>query len=89
MKIIVSPNPSKKYRAIFDNGTHTDFGAKGYTDYTINKDDAKKKAYIARHKVNENWNDPYKAGTLSRYILWNYTSLNDSVADYKRRFGFK
>jgi hypothetical protein len=86
MKIIKSPNASKKYRAIFDNGKHTDFGASGYSDYISSKDEAKKKAYIARHKVNENWSDPYTAGTLSRYILWNLPTLQDSINDYKKRF---
>ena len=28
------------------------------------------------------------AGALSRWILWNKPSFRESVADYKRRFGF-
>lgn len=88
MKVIVSPNPSKKYRAVFDNGKHIDFGASGYDDFTTSKNESKKKAYIARHKVNEDWSDPYTAGTLSRYILWNKPTVADSIKDYKRRFGF-
>jgi hypothetical protein len=52
----------------------------------IIKDDKKKDAYIARHKVNENWNDPKSAGALSRYILWNKTTLSASIADFKKRF---
>lgn len=90
MHITKSPNPLKKYRAIFDDGRHTDFGASGYTDYTMGShDEAKKHAYLARHRVNEDWTDPRKPGTLSRYILWNLPSLQDSIADYKRRFDFK
>ncbi len=46
----------------------------------------KKNAYIARHKVNENWNDPTSAGALARYILWNKKTLTDSIADFKQRF---
>jgi hypothetical protein len=88
MKVIVSPNPSKKYRAVFDNGKHIDFGASGYDDFTTSKSESKKKAYIARHRVNEDWSDPYTAGTLSRYILWNKPTVADSIKDYKRRFGF-
>ena len=85
MRIVKSPLASKKYRAIFDD-KHIDFGASGYDDYLLSGNDVKKKAYIARHKVNENWNDPYTAGTLSRYILWNKKTLKESIEDYKRRF---
>ena len=74
MRIVKSPLSSKKYRAIFDD-KHVDFGASGYDDYILSGNDVKKKAYIARHRVNENWNDPYSAGTLSRYILWNKKRL--------------
>jgi len=56
MKIIPSPLTTKKWRAVFKDGTHTDFGAKGMMDYTLYyKEDKelaekRKKAYIARHK---------------------------------------
>ncbi len=43
----------------------------------------KKDAYIARHKVNENWNDPTTAGALSFHILWNKKTLSESIADFK------
>jgi len=89
MRIIKSPIATKKYRAIFDDGSHTDFGAAGYTDFTINKDPKKKAAYIARHRSTENWNDYRSAGSLSRWILWNKKSLSESIVDYKKRFGFK
>lgn len=62
------------------------FGAKGMSDFTKHKDEERKKNYIQRHQVNEDWTDPYKAGTLSRYILWNKPSLEDSIKDYKKRF---
>ena len=65
------------------------FGAKGMSDFTINKDPKRKANYIARHKVNENWKVPDTAGSLSRWILWNKTSFNESVKDYKRRFKLK
>lgn len=85
-----SQSKTKKYKAVFetkDGKTKTvQFGAKGYSDYTKNKDDSRKKKYIQRHKKNENWSDPMTAGTLSRYILWNKKTIKASVADYKRRF---
>ncbi len=62
------------------------FGAFGYDDYIITKDDKKKEAYIARHKVNEDWNNPYAKGTLSRYILWNKKTIKESLKDYLEKF---
>lgn len=92
MRIVKSPLSNKKYRAIFDNGKHTDFGASGYDDFIQYSKQSKelaekhKKAYIARHKVNEDWADPYSSGCLSRFILWNKKSLKASIEDYKKRF---
>jgi hypothetical protein len=87
--ISVSDRKDKKYKAYFKNKNLTvHFGASGYSDYTIHKDDKRKDAYIKRHDVNENFNDPYSAGALARWILWNKKTLNASIADYKRKFGF-
>ena len=86
IKIVKSPNKKKKYRAYFNNGKHTDFGATGYLSYINHKDDERKGRYILRHMKNENWKDPTKAGTLSLYILWNKKTLKASIADYKRKF---
>jgi len=85
-----STNPKKKYMAIFyeDNKkTRTiHFGCAGMSDFTKHKDEARKKRYMNRHRVRENWSDPMTAGSLSRWILWNKPSLRLSISDYKRRF---
>jgi hypothetical protein len=46
------------------NGKTIQFGAKGYTDYTLGAGDEKKQNYITRHKSRENWNKSglYTAG---------------------------
>lgn len=65
------------------------FGASGYKDYTqysADEREEKKRAYIARHSVNEDWSDPTKAGTLSRYILWNKPTVVGSIEDFIKRF---
>ena len=90
-KIVKSPNKTKKYRAYFNDGTHTDFGAKGYQNYGgVGKerhlDEERKKRYIERHKRNENWKNPKSAGSLSRYVLWNKKTLKASITDYKKLF---
>ena len=87
-----STNSDKKLMATFSNGRTIHFGAKGLKDFTIyskgDKDVAKQKkdAYIARHKVNENWNDSTSAGALSRWILWNLPTQEASIANFKKRF---
>ena len=86
MKIVKSPIPTKKYRAIFDDGTHTDFGATGYEDFTTHKDETRKKLYLSRHRKTEDWNNYRSPGSLSRWILWNLPSLSASIQDYKKRF---
>lgn len=84
-KLSRSPIKGKKYRAHFSDGTHTDFGASGYSDFTKHKDPSRMKRYLSRHKKRENWGNLKSAGALSRYILWNKPSMSASVADYKRR----
>lgn len=87
LRVSRSPKKEKKLRAYFSDGTHTDFGAAGMSDYTKHKDAARKERYIKRHSRNENWRNMKSAGALSRYILWNKPSLQASLADYRRRFG--
>ena len=86
IKIIKSPNSVKKYRAIFDDGTKTDFGASGYEDFTTHGDVNRRDRYDMRHKKHENWNDFRSAGSLAKYILWNKPTLSASIDDYKKRF---
>lgn len=62
------------------------FGALGYEDYIGHRNEDRKANCIKRHRVREDWLDPLKPGTLSRYILWNKLTLNNSLDDYKKRF---
>ena len=99
MKLIyikVSTNKNKKLMAKFEleNGRTktTHFGANGYKDYTIyykqDPDLAKQKrdSYIARHKVNEDWNDPMSAGALAKHILWSEPTIEESIKKFKKKF---
>jgi hypothetical protein len=91
LKITKSTKSQKKMMAVFENTSTgrtktTHFGANGASDFTLHKDEDRKKRYLDRHRKNENWNDPVTAGSLSRWILWNKKSLRASIADYKRRF---
>lgn len=63
------------------------FGAVGYSDFTIHKDEARKQRYLDRHKgMGENWNKPDTAGALARWVLWNKPTLKASIDDFKQRF---
>ncbi len=84
-----SSRKDKKLVAVFDLGDATKtvhFGAKGASDFTLNKDPERKERYLNRHSKRENWENPLTAGALSRWILWNKTTLKGSIADFKKRF---
>ena len=85
-----SSRKEKKFMVKVNNKT-IHFGQKGYTDYTINKDDNKKKNYLARHKKREDWTKKgiNSAGFWSRWILWNKKTLMDSIRDTNNRFNIK
>lgn len=85
-----SSRKEKKFMVKVNNKT-IHFGQKGYTDYTINKDDNKKKNYLARHKAREDWTKKGidTAGFWSRWILWNKKTLMDSIRDTNNRFNIK
>jgi hypothetical protein len=94
VELFDSPLKTKKYMVIFYNNKREEnkrvhFGAKGMSDLTIHKDEKRKERYLNRHRAREDWNDPYTAGALSRWILWNKPTLKASWNDYKKRFGFK
>ena len=96
MEVIIklSDRPDKRYTAVFYDKEKkvktTHFGYKdkdGFGNtYIDHKNDTLKDNYIARHKVNENFEDFMSAGSLSRYILWNKKTFRESLADYKKRF---
>jgi len=64
------------------------FGEAGAEDYTIHKDDERKKLYIARHEKNENWTKSgiATAGFWSKHLLWNKKTINASLNDIKKTF---
>jgi hypothetical protein len=85
-----SPSSTKKYKAVFrlDSGrTRTiHFGAKGYQDFTMHGDVHRKNFYIKRHTAREDFTNPLTAGALSRWLLWNKPTLEESITDFRHRF---
>ena len=81
----------KKYTAIFYDENRkkiktTHFGS-DMSNYTIHKDNERKQRYLDRHSANENWDDYMSAGALSRWILWDKTSVAASYNSYLKKFG--
>lgn len=79
---------NKKLMIITPDGHKIHFGASGYSDYTKNKNIDKKNAYIARHRINEDWSKKgiQTSGFWARWILWNKKTLLDSILDTAKRF---
>lgn len=78
--VTLSPSPlhTKKWRVVSPWYT-VDFGGRGYSDYTIHKDPARRLRYIQRHKKTEDWSDPTTAGFWSRWLLWEKPSLRSAI----------
>ena len=80
-----SDRAGKKYMTKI-NGKTYHFGAEESETYLDHKDKAKRYAYIARHRANENW-EKINAGSLSRFILWGtHTSLDKAIKSFLKRF---
>ena len=85
---------AKKYKMVFYDTARKklksiSFGAVGYEDFTITGDIQQKMNYISRHQAREDFNNPMTAGSLSRWILWDKTSVSASYKSYRSKFGFE
>ena len=84
MELYESNRKNKRFVAII-NGKKYHFGLKNGSTYIDHKDKRKRENYIKRHEVREDWTK-VNAGSLSRYLLWNSTSLDKNIRDYIKRF---
>ena len=48
-KLSKSPKRNKKFRIVLPYGKTIDFGAKGYSDYTLHKNSLRMRLYVQRH----------------------------------------
>ena len=89
MKVVIkrAGRKGKKYEALVDGKTVA-FGAAGYEDFTTHKNSKRKEAYIARHRITEDWtrSGVESAGFYAKHILWNKPSVAASVRDLNARF---
>jgi hypothetical protein len=86
MEIVESDRKGKRFKAIFKNGKILYFGSATGKAFIDHGDELKKKNYIKRHQVNEDW-FKINPGSLSRYVLWGpYTDINKNIKYYKNKF---
>ena len=92
VKLVDSPYATKRYRMLFyhngHNIHHTDFGSK-YENYTIHHDDNRRRLFLARFNklIKEHEKDYTAPIILSKYILWNKKTIEESFKNYKQTFG--
>jgi hypothetical protein len=87
MIIQASEKSGKRLMAIFEDGTKIHFGLKTGSTYIDHHDKTKRENYIKRHEVNEDFNNPYSAGALSRWILWgDSVDIGRNINKFKRKF---
>ena len=88
LNIIIKPSnkQDKKYMAIVDDKKTIHFGQAGASDYTIHKDKDRKERYLARHRKNEQWDNPLTASFYATNLIWNKPTLTESIKDTNNRF---
>ena len=81
---------NKRFKAVFYDRTRkiktVQFGDKNYDNFTIHKDEKRRELYRKRHRKNK-IDDPFSAGALSWYLLWNKPTLKESIEDFEDKFG--
>jgi hypothetical protein len=85
-----SPKIEKKWRVVFEDGDHVDFGQQGYSDFTLHKDPNRMKLYVQRHsRMGETWTRKgFKtAGFWARWLLWSKPSLKEAKQFIHKKFG--
>lgn len=65
------------------------FGSATGSTFLDHKNEKTKNAWIARHRVREDWTVPDNAGSLSKHILWETTSLAQNKKKFAKKFALK
>tara|TARA_Y100000361_G_scaffold136064_1_gene136441 strand:- start:86 stop:421 length:336 start_codon:yes stop_codon:yes gene_type:complete len=90
MVTFINPKSKREKVVHFGQNSARDFSlinSKNSKFYLANKEDREKvkSNYRSRHR-NDNINDPYSAGSLSWWLLWNKPTLSASIKDYEKKF---
>ena len=87
-----STRPGKKWMAqVREDGLRetAHSGQQGASDYTINKDDARRASYLARRGSKEDWSRDgvLTPGWLSRWLLSEKRSMPQALANASTMYG--
>jgi hypothetical protein len=84
-----SPIKGKKWRITTPSGKKISFGQLGYEDYTTHKDRKRKQLYLKRNFPRQDWTAKGidTAGFWARHLLWNLTTIDESIKSIERMFG--
>lgn len=91
VRLSKSPRREKKWRVVFPNGKHVDFGAAGASDLLRHGDLLRRNRYLFRHRKHENWKKSgmYTAGFWSRWLLWSVPTMSGAKSLILRKFGLR
>ena len=94
--LLKSPLKDKKWRAVFTQKNkeildYTDFGHSSYGDYTTHGDEERKRRFLTRFRglIEKYKDEPTAPTTLSKWVLWNKKTVEESFKDYKRHYGLQ
>jgi len=83
--ILKNSTKSDKRFAINMGGMEHHFASKVGATFIDHKDERKKKAWIARHKNDKNYNDMHSGIYHSKNLLWNKPTLTEAIKDYEKK----
>jgi len=99
--VLKKSNRSNKKFVVKDENRIIHFGDSNFRDFILmndrnskyyepnkNERERVKKNYRRRHR-GDNLENPFSAGALSYYLLWNKSSLRKSIKDYENKFNIK
>ena len=90
IQLLKATNGKNKYTAVFFDAMRkriktVNFGDINYQSYPDHQDIQRKQNYLSRHS-NERWDEPMTPASLSRWILWDKTTMSASYKSYIKRF---
>ena len=81
----VSDVPNKKFYIITNTGRRVYFGDSRYQHFTEGHlNEIRRKAYMSRHKKNENWNNIDSAGFWSYHYLWRFPTYKEAYEEIQK-----
>ena len=83
----VSDVPNKKFYIITNTGRRVYFGDSRYEHFTEGHlNEIRRKAYMSRHKKNENWNNIDSAGFWSWHYLWRFPTYKEAYEEIQKKY---